>query len=90
MVELVESMGNTHLSLEALMQYGAGYLPSCVLLNESSLEDLKQNYPDQHQATKQIRLWICVMSHQSKWNPCVDSFDVSPDGNGSANKCLIL
>jgi hypothetical protein len=54
MVELFAAMGYTLLSLEALMMHGAGYLPSRVLVDESTLEELKKNKPDEHQQTQQI------------------------------------
>ncbi|CAJ1941147.1 unnamed protein product [Cylindrotheca closterium] len=54
MVELFAAMGYTLLSLEALMVNGAGYLPSQVLLDESVLEHLKKNKPDEYQQTMQV------------------------------------
>lgn len=53
-VELFAAMSYTLLSLEALMIHGAGFLPCRVLMDESSIEYLKTNRPDEHQATQQV------------------------------------
>ena len=47
MVELLASMQWTLLSMDALLQFGAGYLPTC-RLDPDSLQWLKENRPLEH------------------------------------------
>lgn len=48
MVELLASMSWTFLSLDALMEIGAGYLPTIVLTDESALNFLKTKSKKEH------------------------------------------
>jgi hypothetical protein len=54
MVELLDAMSSTALSLDALMKYGAGYLPSRVLRDEESLMWLKNNRFEEYKVTTTI------------------------------------
>ena len=54
MVELLAAMGWTLLSLDALMENGAGYLPSRILDDEQTISWLERNRKDEFDATKQI------------------------------------
>ena len=51
MVELLAAMSWTLLSLDALMEIGAGYLPTITLSGQDALDRLKKNNENEYKAT---------------------------------------